>query len=94
LRSNLKTLSNNRAFPVVLRIVTEFYNMNMFSTTLLLLATTVAAQTGHEGHDHAAGEHGKGKWEWIGAFDLHEVAEGTGTMKLTLSQKDGKWAGK
>ena len=74
--------------------ISLLHNMNMFSTTLLLLATTVAAQTGHEGHDHAAGEHGKGKWEWIGAFDLHEVAEGTGTMKLTLSQKDGKWAGK
>jgi hypothetical protein len=54
------------------------------------MALLASAQDSHDGHDHGAD--GTKGWEWIGAFDLHEVAEGTGKMSLVLSQKDGKYA--
>jgi len=61
--------------------------LKLLLSSMALIAS--AQDDSHDGHDHGADGNG---WEWIGAFDLHEVAEGTGKMSLVLSQKDGKYA--
>jgi len=63
----------------------------MFKLVFLLAVSTTLAQDDHAGHDHGSADKKYG-WEWVGAFDLHEVAESTGTMSLILQQKNGKYA--